>query len=76
LKTRVSLHDRVGLEWVPAYELALEFLKSRHDGERLPLERRFADAIDAVIRVELDEDEIRTLDVGDEGLQAGDLHYC
>ena len=53
---------------------ALELLDRRRHRLRPPLQRRLADAVDAGVGVELDEDEVRARGVGDEGLQPGDLH--
>ena len=65
---------RLVLERVAAYDAAFELLQRRDDGLRTPFQRRLADAIDALVRIELDEDEIRAGGVGDEDLLAGDPH--
>ena len=53
---------------------ALELLERGDDGEGLPFQRGLADAVEAFVGVELDEDEVGAGGVGDEGLEAGDLH--
>src|SRR5215207_292356 len=68
------LDERIRPEGIAPDELALQLLKSGHDGQRLPLERRLTDAIDSFIRVKLHEDEVRPRNIRYEGLEAGDLH--
>src|SRR3712207_2252559 len=57
------LDDGVDLERVAPDQRALELLERGDDGQRLPLERRLADALDAGVGVELHEDEVRPRDV-------------
>jgi hypothetical protein len=44
------------------------------NGLGLQLQRRLADAFDALVGIELDEDEIGPRHVGDENLLRNDLH--
>ena len=71
----VELLDQgVRPEGIAADEPALQLLQRGDDGKRLPLQGGFADAVDAVVRIELDEHEVRSRDVGDESLEPGDPH--
>jgi len=64
----------VGLERVLSDEHPLELFKGRRNSQRLPLERRLADAVDAIVRVDFHENEIGAADIGDEALEPGDFH--
>jgi hypothetical protein len=68
------LDERVRPKGITPNELALQLLKSRHDSQRLPLQRCLTDAVDTFVRVNLHEHEVRTRNIRHEGLEAGDLH--
>jgi len=51
-------------KWITADDDPFEVLQGSDDGFRLPLQRGLANAADAGVGLQLDEDEIRARDIG------------
>src|SRR5581483_6842082 len=67
--------DGFHVEGVAAHDAALDpFMEEGLDGLLLPFERRLADAREAGIGVQADEEVVPQSRVGEEGLEAGDFH--